>query len=87
MIKQDINNINRAMRAIARGDKELAADYLVDAYNGTRSRQIRELVGSILTAHDLRELFYAIRHDRAQQKVVTVPGLKGLNDMIMPAFK
>lgn len=78
MLKQDISNINRAMRAIGRDDKELAAEYLVDAYNGTRSKQIRELVVSISTVHNLRELFYAIRHDRAQQKVVTVPGLRAI---------
>jgi hypothetical protein len=81
MIKQDINNINRAMRAIGRGDKELAAEYLVDAYNGTRSKQIRELVMQIRELHELRDLFYAIRHDRAQQKVVTVPGIKACNDL------
>ena len=79
MLKQDISNINRAMRAISRGDKELAAEYLVDAYNGTRSVQIRELIGSILIVHELRELFYAIRYDRAQQKVVSVPGLRAIS--------
>ena len=79
MLKQDINSINRAMRAIGRGDKELAADYLVDAYNGTRSKQIRELVVQIRELHQLRELFYAICYDRKQQKVVTVP--KGLNSI------
>ena len=78
MIKQDINNINRAMRAIGRGDKELAADYLVDAYNGTRSKQIRELVVQIRELHELRDLFYAIRYDRTQQKVVSVPGLRAI---------
>ena len=89
MIKQDINNINRAVRAISRGDKELAAEYLVDAYNGTRSRQIRELVVLLVNVHSLNELFYGIRHDRTQQKVLTVPsnGIKALSDMIMPAFK
>lgn len=73
MIKQDINNINRAIRAIGRNDKELAAEYLVDAYNGTRSTQVRELVRSIVALHGLQELYYAIRHDRTQQKVLTVP--------------
>ena len=78
MLKQDISNINRAMRAISRGDKELAAEYLVDAYNGTRSNQIRELVVQIRELHELRDLFYAIRHDRKQQKVVSVPGLRAI---------
>ena len=64
MINQDIQLVTRALRAIERGDKEVAAALLLDARKQTRNRHIKSLAFAISDLHNLRPYTEQVIKDR-----------------------
>jgi len=69
MIKQDINDIHRAVRALERGSKQLAAEYLLEVRERTRSRHIKCLVWSLIDLHALGDEVFEARQRNAATQV------------------
>jgi len=66
MIKQDVQNLSVAVRALKLGDKELAATYLYTARTQTRSRHIKDLTYALSDLHNLAPYIEALRKERKE---------------------
>jgi hypothetical protein len=66
MIKQDVQNLSVAVRALKLGDKELAATYLYTARTKTRSRHIKDLTYALSDLHNLAPYIEALRKERKE---------------------
>jgi hypothetical protein len=68
MINQDINDVTVSIRAIERGDKELAAAYLHRVKMGTRNRRMRDLVYALICLHDLTPHIRTLLKEREEYR-------------------